>query len=74
MVGVERFELPTSWSQTKRSTRLTYTPMNLVEIRGFEPRTQACKASVFPTIPIPLIKNDKLPDIPRSVWAQSVRI
>lgn len=27
MVGVERFELPTSWSQTRRSTRLTYTPI-----------------------------------------------
>ena len=26
MVGVERFELPTSWSQTRRATRLRYTP------------------------------------------------
>ncbi len=27
MVGVERFELPTSWSQTRRATRLRYTPI-----------------------------------------------
>ena len=26
LVGVERFELPTSWSQTRRATRLRYTP------------------------------------------------
>ena len=26
MVGVERFELPTSWSQTRRATRLRYNP------------------------------------------------
>ena len=26
MVGVERFELPTLWSQTKCATRLRYTP------------------------------------------------
>ena len=26
MVGAERFELSTSWSQTRRSTRLSYTP------------------------------------------------
>ncbi len=27
MVGVERFELPTSCSQSRRATRLRYTPM-----------------------------------------------
>ena len=27
LVGVERFELPTSWSQTRRATRLRYTPL-----------------------------------------------
>ena len=26
MVGAERFELSTSWSQTKRSTKLSYAP------------------------------------------------
>jgi hypothetical protein len=26
MVGVERFELPTLWSQTRCATRLRYTP------------------------------------------------
>ena len=26
MVGVERFELPTPWTQTKCATRLRYTP------------------------------------------------
>ena len=29
MVGVERFELPTSCSQSRRATRLRYTPKNL---------------------------------------------
>ncbi len=26
MVGERRFELPTSWSRTKRATRLRYSP------------------------------------------------
>ena len=30
MVGVERFELPTSWSQTRRATRLRYTPEGVI--------------------------------------------
>ena len=29
MVGVERFELPTLWSQTRCATRLRYTPTML---------------------------------------------
>ena len=29
MVGVERFELPTSCSQSRRATRLRYTPIKL---------------------------------------------
>ena len=29
MVGVERLELPTSWSQTMRATKLRYTPKNI---------------------------------------------
>lgn len=29
MVGVHRFELWASWSQTKRSARLSYTPTGL---------------------------------------------
>ena len=29
IVGVERFELPTSCSQSKRATRLRYTPIDL---------------------------------------------
>ena len=28
MVGVERFELPTSCSQSRRATRLRYTPLS----------------------------------------------
>ena len=36
LVGVKGFELLTSCSQSKRSTRLSYTP-NLAEGRGFEP-------------------------------------
>ena len=36
MVGVERFELPALWSQTRCATRLRYTPTALVytHIRG----------------------------------------
>ena len=38
LVGVERFELPTSWSQTRRATRLRYTPKSanstLIERKG----------------------------------------
>ena len=29
MVGAGRFELPASWSRTKRATRLRYAPRNL---------------------------------------------
>ena len=27
LVGVRRFELPASWSRTKRSTKLSHTPL-----------------------------------------------
>ncbi len=37
MVGVERFELPTLWSQTRCATRLRYTPNKLVQTKGLEP-------------------------------------
>ena len=37
MVGVAGFEPTTSWSQTTRSTKLSYTP--LVGLVGFEPTT-----------------------------------
>ena len=33
VVGVERFELPTSWSQTRRATRLRYTPNKAVIVQ-----------------------------------------
>jgi hypothetical protein len=40
MVGERRFELPTSWSRTKRATRLRYSPdlksMHDAEGRGIE--------------------------------------
>src|SRR5690606_8954928 len=34
MVGADGFEPPTSWSQTRRSTRLSYAPTQREEIRG----------------------------------------
>ena len=34
MVGVERFELPTSCSQSRRATRLRYTPKRSNEATG----------------------------------------
>ena len=34
MVGVERFELPTSCSQSRRATRLRYTPTCLIKRAG----------------------------------------
>lgn len=33
LVGVERFELPTSWSQTRRATKLRYTPVERRNMR-----------------------------------------
>ena len=30
MVGAGRFELPTSWSRTKRATKLRYAPPELL--------------------------------------------
>ena len=32
MVGVERFELPTPWSQTRCATRLRYTPIPDIQL------------------------------------------
>jgi hypothetical protein len=29
MVGERRFELPTSWSRTKRATKLRYSPLEI---------------------------------------------
>ncbi len=40
LVGVERFELPTSWSQTRRATRLRYTPR--VSYSTLEGATEQC--------------------------------
>ena len=38
LVGVERFELPTSCSQSRRATKLRYTPnLNLLFMQSFEP-------------------------------------
>ena len=34
MVGAGRFELPASWSRTKRATRLRYAPPDII-IGGF---------------------------------------
>ena len=41
MVGKTGFEPATSWSQTKRSTKLSYFPKikKMVENKGFEPLT-----------------------------------
>ena len=33
MVGAERFELPTLWSQTRCATRLRYAPLHCGEVR-----------------------------------------
>ena len=48
LVGVERFELPTLWSQTRCATRLRYTPNNLERVVGFEPASSAWKAESSP--------------------------
>ena len=34
MVGAPRFELGTSWSRTKRATRLRYAPKNRFQVLG----------------------------------------
>ena len=41
VVGVAGFEPTTSWSRTRRSTRLSYTPKNLVPPGGLEPHEVA---------------------------------
>ena len=41
MVGVERFELPTSCSQSRRATRLRYTPKNVTHCR-LKTTTRTC--------------------------------
>ncbi len=45
LVGVERFELPTSWSQTRRATRLRYTPERATLYLSTD------KRSIFQSIP-----------------------
>ena len=44
MVGVERFELPTLWSQTRCATRLRYTPIHLK--RGWDYTLHPAAATV----------------------------
>ena len=39
LVGVERFELPTSCTQSRRATRLRYTPTPLSKTVSFPPFT-----------------------------------
>jgi hypothetical protein len=43
MVGVTGFEPATSWSRTKRATKLRYTPkrLEMVGLAGFEPTTSS---------------------------------
>jgi hypothetical protein len=52
LVGVERFELPTSWSQTRRATRLRYTPETPLTHRFYADVTPKPKArNILPTLP-----------------------
>ena len=47
MVGVERFELPTLWSQTRCATRLRYTPFQQWERNTrFTPEPQQQKTAL----------------------------
>ena len=48
MVGVVRFELTTPWSQTRRSAKLSYTPM--------EPDTRYARVTEGYKSPVLLIK------------------
>ena len=56
MVGVAGFEPATSWSRTKRSTKLSHTPKNiaigspmaLVGEEGFEPSQTESESVVLP--------------------------
>jgi hypothetical protein len=43
VVGVERFELPTSCSQSRRATRLRYTPNHASNFITEKNKTQATK-------------------------------
>ena len=44
MVGMTGFEPAASWSQTKRSTKLSHIPMLMVGVEGIEPSTSALSA------------------------------
>ena len=48
LVRVERFELPTHWSQTSCATRLRYTRKNLVPPPGIELGIDDYKSTVIP--------------------------
>ncbi len=50
LVGVERFELPTSCSQSRRATRLRYTPSGPKGIRGFETYRPQCRVAKQPRL------------------------
>ena len=48
MVSVERFELPTLWSQTRCATRLRYTEIKLAPEPGVEPGLAVLETAVLP--------------------------
>ena len=44
MVGMTGFEPAASWSQTKRSTKLSHIPILMVGVKGIEPLASALSA------------------------------
>ena len=71
LVGVERFELPTSWSQTRRATRLRYTPKSC---EFYCARTKRSIAIPFPAFIVGYpAQHDNCFTSLVKVWAQSFK-
>ena len=49
LVGLGRFELPTSPLSGVRSNQLSYRPMQLVELCGIEPQTSSVQGKRSPS-------------------------
>ena len=63
VVGVERFELPTSCSQSRRATRLRYTP------KIFTYAVLLNAAIILPCLnPVNFFQESHLPSTPAQAW------
>ncbi len=68
MVGVERFELSTSCSQSKRATGLRYTPIIWSAQEGSNLRPEPQMDSALPTELCAQFFETTLPGVANSMW------